>query len=162
MAIDIAAWYEKYGPMLIRRCRSLLRSEEEAMDALHDVFVNLIRAEDRLKGSFPSSLLYTMATNVCLNRLRAKKHIAGDFFSGREEMFFDTDKAYDQIDAELLIKAILEDESEETRTICFMYHADGMTLTEIGEAVGLSFSGVKKRLDNFKKRARLKLGEDNR
>ena len=162
MAIDIAAWYERYGPMLIRRCRSLLRNDEEAMDAVHDVFVKLISAEERLHGSFPSSLLYTMATNVCLNRLRSKKQVNWDFLSGEGDIFFSMDGAYDQVEAELTLKAIMEDESEETRTILFMYHADGMTLREIGETVGLSVSGVKKRLDVFGKRARLKLGEDTR
>jgi RNA polymerase sigma-70 factor (ECF subfamily) len=159
MAIDIAAWYEKYGPMVIRRCRSLLRNEDEAMDAVQDVFVNLLRAEARLKSAFPSSLLYTMATNVCLNRLRVKKR-EGVFPSAVEELLSAADGSYEQVDAEMLAKFILEDESEETRAICFMYHADGMSLAEIGEAVGLSISGVRKRLESFKKRARLKLGEN--
>jgi RNA polymerase sigma-70 factor (ECF subfamily) len=157
MAIDIALWYEKYGPMVIRRCRALLRNEDEAMDAVQDVFVNLLRAEGRLRGTFPSSLLYTIATNVCLNRLRAGKEV---FPGGNNDFFPVIDEAYAQVDAKLLAEAILEDESEETRVICFMYHADGMSLKEIGEAVGLSVSGVWKRLKAFGKRARLKLGED--
>ena len=161
MAIDIAAWYEKYSPMVIRRCRALLGSDDEAMDAVQDVFVNLLRAERRLRETFPSSLLYTMATNVCLNRLRGRKRVVLGLFSGGEETFSAADGSYEQVDAELLVKAILEDESEETRAICFMYHADGMTLSEIGEAVGLSISGVRKKLESFRKRARLKLGEDN-
>jgi len=165
MAIDIAGWYEKYSPMVIRRCRALLRDEDEAMDAVHDVFLNLLRAEGRLSGSYPSSLLYTVATNVCLNRLRDRKRTGwGDMF-GREESFFAGGTAagdYDQVEAKLLVETILEDESEDTRTICFMYHGDGMTLREIGEAVGLSISGIRKRLEAFRKRARLKLGEDLR
>ena len=160
MAIDVAAWYAQYGPMVIRRCRALLRNEDEAMDAVQDVFVNLLRAEGRLKDTFPSSLLYTMATNVCLNRLRGRKW-EEDFFSGGDEFFFAEDGGYEQVDAKLLARAILEDESEETRIICFMYHGDGMNLREIGEAVGLSISGVRKKLMAFRKRARLKLGEDH-
>jgi len=160
MVIDIAAWYEKYGPMVIRRCRALLRSDDEAMDAVQDVFVNLLKAEARLHGSFPSSLLYTMATNVCLNRLMAKKREAPEELTGESEALFTVDKNYELVDARLLVKAILEDESEESRTICFMYHADGMSLREIGEAVGLSVSGVRKKLLAFRKRARLKLGEE--
>ena len=165
MAIDIAAWYEKYSPMVIRRCRALLRDEDEAMDAVHDVFVNLLRAEGRLSGSYPSSLLYTMATNVCLNRLRDRKRTdwGGKF---NQEEFCSAGNAdageYDRVDAKLLVEAILEDESEDTQAICFMYHGDGMTLREIGEAVGLSISGIRKRLEAFRKRARLKLGEDIR
>jgi DNA-directed RNA polymerase specialized sigma24 family protein len=39
-----------------------------------------------------------------------------------------------------------------------MYHADGMTLREIGEAVGMSVSGVRKRLVSFQARAKIRLG----
>ena len=166
MAIDVEAWYERYGPMVIRRCRALLRNDDEAMDAVQDVFVNLLRSKGRLRDMFPSSLLYTMATNVCLNRLRGKKREALDTgvssagLPDEGEVISVVDEGYEQVDAELLVKAILEDESEETRAICFMYHADGMTLSEIGETVGMSVSGVRKRLEAFRKRARLKLGEE--
>jgi RNA polymerase sigma-70 factor (ECF subfamily) len=51
----------------------------------------------------------------------------------------------------------LKDESEENRAIYFMYHADGMTLKEIGEAAGLSISGVRKRLEAFRSRVKSKL-----
>jgi len=159
MHIDIGSWYVKYGPMVIRRCRSLLKNEDEAMDAVQDVFVNVLRAGGRLHGAFPSSLLYTIATNLCLNRLKFKKREATDLAAIPEESFFTVDSGFEQVDAELLIKAILEDESETTRTILFMYHVDGMVLREIAEAAGLSIPGVKKRLDAFKKRARIKLRE---
>jgi RNA polymerase sigma-70 factor (ECF subfamily) len=56
--------------MVLRRCRQLLRAEDEALDACQDVFVRLIERHGRLDARFPSSLLYTMATNVCLNRIR--------------------------------------------------------------------------------------------
>jgi RNA polymerase sigma-70 factor (ECF subfamily) len=159
MAIDVAAWYEKYGPMVMRRCRSLLRSEDEAMDAVQDVFLNLLLSQKRLRPAFPSSLLYTMATNVCLNRIRARKREApGDFFSDGGNFFPVVDEGSGQVDAELLVQAILKGESEQTRAICFMYYADGMTLEEIGKTVGASISGVRKKLLAFKKRAQVKLG----
>ena len=157
MAIDVAAWYEKYGPMVIRRCRSILGNGEDALDAVHDVFVNLLRGEPRLHGQFPSSLLYTMATNICLNRLRKRKRESlKDISGGMEALFFYTDEGFDQVEAELLLEDILKDESETNRTIYFMYHADGMTLKEIGEVVNLSISGVRKRLEAFKSRAQIK------
>jgi len=166
MAIDIAAWYQKYGPMVIRRCRSILKDEDDALDAVHDVFLNLIKGENRLHGSFPSSLLYTMATNVCLNRLRKGKWEKREDFSENSEILLaDVDRGFEQVEAKIVLNDILEDESELDRGICFMYHADGMTLKEIGEVVNLSISGVRKRLEAFKIRAREKLrggssGED--
>jgi RNA polymerase sigma-70 factor (ECF subfamily) len=167
MTIDIRLWYEKYGPMVIRRCRGILRNEEEALDAAQDVFVNLLSAETRLHSRFPSSLLYTMATNVCLNRLRRGKILRiGNFSEAaegksraawEEELPF-TDQGFDRVEGEVLLDLIFQDESQENRAMFFMYHADGMTLKEIGEAVGLSISGVRKRLGAFRKRARLRLG----
>jgi RNA polymerase sigma-70 factor (ECF subfamily) len=160
MTIDVAAWYEKYGPMVIRRCRKILGNGDEAMDAVHDVFVNLLQAKPRLHGAFPSSLLYTMATNVCLNRIRKyKREVLLDFSGDKENLFFSDDGGFGQVEAELVLEAILKDESKTNRVIYYMYFADEMTLKEIGEAIGLSISGVRKRLEAFKKRTRLKMGD---
>ena len=43
------------------------------MEAMQDVFVELVRREDRLVVASPSSFLYRTATNVCLNRIRTHK-----------------------------------------------------------------------------------------
>ena len=156
-SIDIAAWYEKYGPMVIRRCQSILRNEDEALDAVHDVFVKLLEEKLRLHGSFPSSLLYTMATNICLNKLRRKKLETQVSLSFDAEALSGTDKSFIHAEDELLLEEIFKDESEQNRAICYMYHADGMTLKEIGDAAGLSVSGVRKRLKAFESRARVTL-----
>ena len=161
MAIDIAAWYEKYGPMVIRRCRKILKNNDEAMDAVHDVFVNLLKGKNALHDRFPSSLLYTMATNVCLNRLRKEKRkVLWDFSDGEDAGFLVFDEGFDEAEARHLMEAILKGESETSRAICFMHYADGMTFKEIGEAVGLSTAGVWKQLEAFKHRVRLKFGEE--
>jgi RNA polymerase sigma-70 factor (ECF subfamily) len=59
--------------MVLRRCRRLLGDEERARDAMHDVFVQLLRREATLADSAPSSLLFRIATNVCLNLLRGDR-----------------------------------------------------------------------------------------
>jgi RNA polymerase sigma-70 factor (ECF subfamily) len=157
MAIDVAALYAQYGPMVIRRCRKILMDGDDALDAAHDVFMNLLRGETRLHGQFSSSLLYTMATNVCLNRLRKKKRESPWDFSGEENLFISIDEGFAQAEAKLLLEDILKDESETNRAIYFMYYVDGMTLKEVGEATGLSISGVRKRLETFKSRVQLKV-----
>ncbi len=57
MAIDIESFYRKYGPMVLRRCRSILKDEESALDAMQDVFVKILKKEKELTGDSPSSLL---------------------------------------------------------------------------------------------------------
>jgi RNA polymerase sigma-70 factor (ECF subfamily) len=155
MAIDIEAYYQKYFPMVFRRCRDMLKNDDDAMDAAQDVFVKLIKAEKNLHGRFPSSLLYTIATNVCLNRIRWKKR-RGDSNDDIGEMpLAGKERGFEQVEARMILEAILKNESESTRAICFMCHLDGMTLKEIGETVGLSISGVRKRLLAFNARARI-------
>ena len=70
----VEALYRRYGPMVLRRCRSLLRDEEDALDVMQDVFVNVARNAERLRGEYPSSLLYRIATNLSLNRIRDRRH----------------------------------------------------------------------------------------
>jgi RNA polymerase sigma-70 factor (ECF subfamily) len=156
MAIDIKAWYEKYGPMVFRRCRAMLHSEEDALDAAHDVFVQLMRA--KLDDRYPSSLLYTMATNTCLNRLRWKKRhgeYSIDADGGIELQ--GKDDGFEIAEARMIIEDIFQAESESIRAVCYMYYVDNMTLKEIGEAVGCSISGVRKRLLSLKARVHKKI-----
>src|SRR5262245_9689209 len=71
--LDVDALSRRYGPMVLRRCRRLLGDEDEALDAYQDTFVRLLEYRSRLDDRYPSSLLYRMATNVCLNRIRDRR-----------------------------------------------------------------------------------------
>jgi len=71
--MNVETLYRTYGPMVLRRCRRLLRDEDRALDAMQDVFVRVLKNQDRLKATYPSSLLYRIATNVCLNHIRDQR-----------------------------------------------------------------------------------------
>src|SRR4029077_18921432 len=73
MELDIASNSLRYGPMVLRRCRALLRDPAKAEDAMQDVFVSLIRHEDRLRDEAPGALLRRGAPNICLNRRRGER-----------------------------------------------------------------------------------------
>lgn len=49
--INIEEFYLRYGPMVIRRCRQMLRDEERAKDAAQEVFAKLIMNKKQLRGS---------------------------------------------------------------------------------------------------------------
>jgi RNA polymerase sigma-70 factor (ECF subfamily) len=158
--IDVEAYYEKYAPMVFRRCRQILKNDDEALDAVQDVFVKLLKAKEKLHGRYPSSLLYTMATNTCLNRIRWRKRRPEAPDAPEDLPLLSIDREYEGVEVRMIMDSILKTESESTRVICFMYHLDGMTLKEIGEALGMSVSGVRKRLLRFKARARLHYTEE--
>ena len=147
MEINIEDYYVRYGPMVLRRCRQMLKNEENAMDAMHDVFTKLLLYRERLKGIYPSSLLFRISTNVCLNMIRDQRshHSIHEeniltriaFFDEREERFIIND---------LLGRIFKKKEKKSTRVIAAMHFVDGMTLKEVAAEVGLSLSGVRKRI----------------
>ena len=80
--MDVEDLYRRYGPMIMRRCRQLLSDEEQALDATQDVFVQVLQHRRRLEDTYPSILLYRIATNLCLNRIRDRKSPLTDAASG--------------------------------------------------------------------------------
>lgn len=153
MPIDVDAYYSRYGPMVLRRCRQLLRDEESAVDAMHDVFVQVLRREETLREEFPASLLLRIGTNVCLNRLRTSRRKPE---TRDEELLLSIAQAEEPEDASVarsLLDRLFSREPESTRTIAVMHLVDGLTLEEVSREVGLSVSGVRKRLRTLKARA---------
>lgn len=152
MAIDVENYYRTYGPMVLRRCRKLLKDEDQSLEAMQDTFVQLLRYKDRLDDEAPSSLLYRMATNVCLNRIRSssrKPEVSGDDLLSR---IAGVDEPEARVTARNLLSRLFAREKVSTRTIATLHLVDGMTLEEVSREVGLSVSGVRKRLRPLKGR----------
>ena len=152
MAIDVEHYYEKYGPMVLRRCRRLLMDEALAVDAMQDTFVQLIRFRDRMDGAAPSSLLYRIATNVCRNRLRSQRRspdTCGDESLAHIEGSINPEAV---VEARNFLERLFSTEKASTRTIVRLYMVEGWPLTEVSHVVGLSVSGVRKRLRAFQRR----------
>jgi RNA polymerase sigma factor (sigma-70 family) len=146
LGVDVEDFYRRYGPMVQRRCRQLLKDEEAAMDAAQEVFVKVLVHQERLGAQAPSSLLYRIATNTCLNRLRSGRRRPED----RDEALLLQIAAVDDQEGQSLAGNVLQRlfgrEQASTRTIAVMHLLDGLTLEEVAAEVGLSVSGVRKRL----------------
>lgn len=147
--MDIDKLYRLYGPMVLRRCRRLLRNEDEALDAMQDVFSQLIENRDRLNDRYPSSLLYRMATNLCLNRIRdgCCRSRQEQPLESAADRLVDKVARHEEVEARSLLDVLFRKNKEGTRTMAILHFVDGMTLEETAREVGLSVSGVRKRLN---------------
>lgn len=152
---EIEQWYKTYGPMVYRRCLRLLACDEWAREAMQDVFVKVLRRADQLGAEAPSSLLYRVATNVCLNLIRDRgirlESPGGDLLERIAALTdFESNSATRQ-----LLSRLFAGEVESTRVLAVLHFVDGFTLEEVARAVNLSVSGVRKRLvrlrENLKK-----------
>ncbi len=155
--IDVEGLYRRYAPMVLRRCKSMLGDSDEAEDAMQEVFIKVIRAHDRLHGRYPSSLLYRIATNTCLNVLRAGKRRRSVADSELLEGLAAQDDLEERVLDKALASKVLTGESASTLKIVQLHYGEDRSLQETAAEVGLSVSGVRKRLDGVRKRSMSRL-----
>lgn len=134
--------------MVLRRCRQLLRDEEAALDAMQDVFARWLEL-DRDPPEFPSSYLYTMATRICIDRIRS----AAERYRGGDSLIADIASAEDietESHARRLLDRIFRRQDASTRVIAVMHYVDGFTMEEVAAQVNLSAAGVRRRLQKLR------------
>lgn len=149
---DFDNLYRQYGPMVLRRCRFLLKDEEKALDAMQDVFLRLFEHKNLL-SEVCSSLFYTTATRICLNKIRSDKYRSGPQFDVIAATIEDNASAMQEevVNVSLLLDCIFQERDSKDREIATLHYVDGFTLAETAEKMKMSVSGVRKRLDNLKK-----------
>lgn len=149
---DFSELYQKYGPMVLRRCRAILKDEEKALDAMQDVFLRILESKDKIKNAC-ASLFYVTATRVCLNKIKSDKLRSGPDFEKIAQFmaddFSETEK--EKIDAALAIERIFEKRDHKDSLIATLHFVDGLTLEETAEEIGMSVSGVRKRIRELQK-----------
>lgn len=151
---DLNELYKQYAPMVLRRCKALLKDSEAAMDIMQNVFMNVARKKDQLDMKYPSSLLYRIATNLCLNYIRDNKRLINESFQGEDDEFLvriaTVESDENRNTAKLLLDKLFGRNLETTKTIAVLHYLDGFTLEETAQEVGMSVSGVRKRLRNLR------------
>ena len=150
MSIDVEHCYKKYGPMVLRRTRYLLKDEELAVDIMHDVFVQLLKKEKEIVDNGLSSLLFRIATNLSLNKLRSIKRHPED---KNEELLLKiacAENVESKFMAKMHLTKIFKKEKDSTKEMAVMHLLDKMTLKEVAKELNMSVSGVRKRLRTLK------------
>ena len=147
--LDVPALYRRYGDLVLGCCRTLLRNEADAQDALQEVFLKIHRYRDSFRGeASPSTWLFRITTTTCLNRIRTRKRRPEDPVEELPQV--PCDSMLDDYATRDLVHRLLEGEDERTQA-CVVYHyVDGMTHDEIGEVLGISGAAVRKRIATFR------------
>jgi RNA polymerase sigma-70 factor (ECF subfamily) len=90
--------------------------------------------------------LYTTATNLCLNRIRDRgRHGKTD----DDHLLYEIatlDDTEARVGASSVLGRLFGQSPVSSRTIAMLHYVDGMTLEETAQEIGMSVSGVRKRL----------------
>ena len=152
--------YEKFGPMVLRRCRFLLKDEEKALDCMQDVFVRILERKETITNVC-SSLFYTVATRVCLNKIRSDSvRWAPQIDNVLNEIADNLRARHEEVtDTAIFLDYLFTDAKEDTRDMAVMHYVDGLTLEETASQMNMSVSGVRKRLSVLRRKALVCAGE---
>lgn len=158
---ELSQLYERYGHVLFHRCRSILRDDQEAHDAVQETFARVIRNAEQFRAqSSPLTWMYRISTNYCLNQLRNRRGRERKHEDHREEIGGpsitapDGDESWDQ----QRILSLLDGCDQETKACVVHTFFDDCTREEVARLVGISVPTVRKRINTFLQQARAQLG----
>lgn len=159
---EIEALYRQYGPLVRRRARTILGDDLEAQDAVQEVFVRVLLAMSEFRRqSQPSTWLYRITTNLCLNRIRD-----GRRRRDRLQRWADADAnplpapPSPAPDVRAVLGNLLARVSDELAEIAVYYFVDEMDQAEIAKLLGVSRRTIGYRLERFDREAQDALRPD--
>ncbi len=146
----VEALYRQHGPMVLRRARRILGNEQAAQDAMQEVFVRAIKAGAEFRGdSSPTTWLYRVTTNHCLNVIRdgaRRRELLREGLAKPEAI---ETRPEDRLD----VSKILAQLPAELQDIAVYYFVDQMNQAEIAEMIGVSRRTIGNRLEEFRRLA---------
>lgn len=143
--------YESYYQLVQRVCYRYTKNRDEADDLSQEVFLKVHGSFSSFEGnSQPSTWLYRVATNHCLDHLRWKKR-QNDLLAGYGDdlTFSRVPEISPDNPAKRLFRRLMDGMDEANRQVVFLRFEVGLTHEEIAEICGVSRVAITKRLAKF-------------
>ena len=143
---------------ILRYVRSVVRDAGEAEDLTQETFLRAYRRRESLRD--PNAVLpwlYSIATRVCLDRLRQRARQAPTQSELDPELMSPPDPApsagllFEQKDMSTCVQAYVGELSDSYRAVLLMHDVQGLTAREIAALLGDSTGNVKVRLHRARK-----------
>jgi RNA polymerase sigma-70 factor (ECF subfamily) len=145
---EIRDLYEKYGFLILGRCRRILGSEQEAWDALQDVFVKLIENYETLRQKQRVvAWVYTAATNHCFNLLRRRKRMVRE---GEYDEMRSHEDLEQRLSARDIITHVMRWHGVKVRDAVYYTYVEELDQREIQKLTGQSPATIRRNLKRFK------------
>jgi RNA polymerase sigma-70 factor, ECF subfamily len=157
---EMASLYEKYAYFLLRRCRTILRDDAAADDALQQAFEQVFRRGAAVRAADqPLRWLYSVVDRACFDVLRHRKvrlRITPPPAGSTDPVEDAPDPAHPQVDVEMrdAVMKLLAFLSDRERRLAIMFFLDGMSQDEIAQQVGLSRVTVNKHVQALRAKSR--------
>ena len=147
---DVGRLYDQFGASLYRYALMILADPSAAADAVHDVFVALMRGTPSLDDA--GHYLRRAVRNECYSVLRKRRTAASSTDPLIEAV------SADDPDLRIAIERALRELPPEQREVVHLKAFEGMTFREIADATGESINTVASRYRYAMEKMRAQLG----
>lgn len=150
----LGALLQRYTLLLFGVCMKYLKREDEAKDAVQQIFLKVITELNKYRVEYFKSWLYMVTRNHCLMQLRDKqgrnmKEINESFPLSEEQPA--TEKHIEKEKLLTVLEACLEDLNTEQKTCVTLFYLQKKSYTQITEITGYSLLQVKSFIQNGKR-----------
>lgn len=155
--------FQRYTLLLFGVCMKYLKNEEEAKDAVQQVFMKALTELEKYKVDYFKSWIYMVAKNHCLMKLRDRpgKHTAE--LSDRminsltEE---DNELKWTHLEKEHTLETLsasLQELNEEQKRCVILFYLEKKSYQEVAAETGFSLMQVKSYIQNGKRNLKILL-----
>ena len=148
---------ERYTLLLLGVCMKYLKDEEEAKDAVQQIFLKVITELPKYKVDFFKSWLYMVAKNQCLMKIRSRQ---GQFTMELDDEAYleDTTNRNELLETDLILHMVeegLKELNREQNTCVTLFYLQKKSYQEITASTGFSLLQVKSYLQNGKRNLKM-------
>lgn len=150
---------QRYTLLLLGVCMKYLKQEDEAKDAVQQVFLKVIQELHKYKVEYFKSWLYMVAKNHCLMRIREKQGKMTveitDRFNGESETHPDTTALRQDDLAYQFMNESLKELNPEQQQCVTLFYLEKKSYQEVSDATGYSMLQVKSYIQNGKRNLKI-------
>ncbi|MEP6512987.1 MAG: sigma-70 family RNA polymerase sigma factor [Parafilimonas sp.] len=149
---------QRYTLLLLGVCMKYLKNEEEAKDAVQQIFLKVISELQRYKVDYFKSWLYMVARNYCLMKLRSGTIKNAAQLNESMQLHDEASYIENKIEKDkllTLIEASLPELSEEQKTCVTLFYLQKKSYYEICKQTGYTLMQVKSFIQNGKRNLKL-------
>ena len=154
---------QRYTLLLYGVCMKYLKHEEEAKDAVQQIFLKVISELQKYRVTYFKSWLYMVARNYCLMQLRDKEKIplpVTEKMLGSEPDENSNLAVHRQKDAALsALDEALEELNEDQKQCIMLFYLQKRSYNEIALITGYSPMQIKSHIQNGKRNLKIIMGK---
>jgi len=148
--LPLTELYEKFSKDIFRYSLSILKNEDEAKDAVQEVFVKYAESESSFKGNCSQKTwLLVITRNYCYNRISSKGFNIGSFDSEVLRKSYEND-----FEVVISLKDALENLTSEQNELLYLLEYEGYSYKEIAELTTQTIENVKIKIYRARKKLR--------